>query len=138
LSDLWIIPIAIAGFAAFWCGIVWLIATVGGWHSLARVYRSQLPFSGHTWRFRSGRMGGFAKYNGVLTVGVNSAGLYLAVFPLFRPGHPPLFIPWHDITVSSERRFIGTFVVFTFRQAPNASLALWEPFGREVLERARG
>ena len=47
-----------------------------------------------------------ARYNGVLTVGVNPAGLYLAVMPLFRPGHPPLFIPWPDVTVGSEQRVV--------------------------------
>ena len=133
----WLVPLSIAGFALFWCVIVVLIAAVGGWRSLARVYRNQLPFSGHTWHFRSARMG-IVKYKGALTIGVNPAGLYLAAFPLFRPGHPPLFIPWHDITVSSESRFLGNVIVFKFRQAPGASLELWERFGREVLERARG
>ena len=137
MKDTWLIPIFIAGFAVFWILISFAIGAVGGWRSLARVYRNQLPFSGHTWHFRSGRMGGLAKYKGALTIGVNPAGLYLAVFPLFRPGHAPLFIPWHDVTVTSASRFLGNVIVFTFRQAPNASLELWERFGREVLERAR-
>jgi len=133
-----VIALSVAGFAVFWMLIVWLISAVGGWRSLAAHYRSDLPFTGRTWSFRSGLMGGMARYNGLLTVGVNPAGLYLAVMPLFRPGHPPLFIPWPDLTVTSEQRFVRSFIVFRFRQAPNASLWLPEKFGREVLETARG
>ena len=133
-----LLAIGVCGFAAFWFLIVFLISAIGGWRALAQRYRSDMPFTGHTWHMRSGRMGGIARYSGVLTVGVNPAGLYLAVMPLFRPGHPPLLIPWPDVSVTSERRFGGTFIVFTFRQAPMASLQLQESFGRQVLETARG
>lgn len=133
-----VVALAVAGFAVFWMLIVWLISAAGGWRSLAAHYRSDLPFTGRTWRFRSGLMGGMARYNGLLTVGVNPAGLYLAVMPLFRIGHPPLFIPWSDVTVGNEQRFVSSFIAFRFRQAPGTSLWLRERFGREVLEAARG
>jgi hypothetical protein len=80
---------------------------------------------------------GVVRYNGALTVGVNAAGMYLAMLPLFRLGHPPLFIPWSDITVSSTRRFLADFIVFEFRQTPGVSILLFDRFGREVLEAAR-
>lgn len=127
-----------AGFVVFWILIVWLISAVGGWRALAARYRTDLPFTGRMWRFRSGMMGGMARYNGLLTVGVNPAGLYLAVTPLFRPSHPPLFIPWPEVTVGSERRFLQSFIVFRFSGVPNVSLWLYDRFGREVLECARG
>ena len=133
-----IVALAVVGFFVFWCFIVWLISAVGGWSSLAAHYRNELPFTGRTWSFRSGMMGGIARYNGALTVGVNPSGLYLSVLPLFRPGHPPLFIPWSDVTVGNEQRFLRSYIAFRFRQAPDTSLWLWERFGREVLETARG
>lgn len=120
-----------------WLAVTLVISAVGGWRALAACYRSDLPFTGRMWRFRPGMMGGIVRYNGALTIGVNPAGLYVAAMPLFRPGHPPLFIPWPDITVGSQRRLLASFVVFQFRQAPNASLWLYEKFGREVLEAAR-
>lgn len=133
-----LLAVGMFGFIAFWFLIIFFISAISGWRALAQRYRSDMPFSGHTWHLRSGRMGGMARYSGVLTVGVNPAGLYLAVMPLFRVGHPPLFIPWPDVSVTSERRFLGSFIFFTFRQAPMVSLQLWERFGREVLETARG
>jgi hypothetical protein len=45
-------------------------------------------------------------YRNVLTIGANSNGLYLAptvaVFPLF---HPPMFIPWSEISLTNKRSF---------------------------------
>ena len=128
------IGLALLGFAGFWFLIVFLVAAVSGWRALAREYRSELPFTGRTWRFRTARIG-VSRYKNALTIGVNPSGLYLAMFPMFRPGHPPLFIPWHDVAVTSESRFLGNVVVFTFRRA-GARLELWEPLGREVLEAA--
>ena len=131
-----VLALAVAGFIVFWVFIVFLISAMGGWRARAAQYRSDLPFTGRMWRWKSGMLGGIARYNG-LTVGVNAAGLYLAVMAPLRPGHPPLFIPWGDIQVSSENRLLVSFIVFRFRRAPNASLWLRERFGREVLETAR-
>jgi hypothetical protein len=49
-------------------------------------------------------------YNRCLTVGANEQGLYLAMNPLFRLGHPTLFIPWNEISVQAQKRlfFDGT------------------------------
>jgi len=45
-------------------------------------------------------------YNNCVTIGVTDAGLYLAPFLLFRFLHPPLLIPWRDITGCQEGRFL--------------------------------
>jgi hypothetical protein len=37
-------------------------------------------------------------YKGCLTVGADSEGLYLATFPFFPLFHPPLFIPWNEVS----------------------------------------
>jgi hypothetical protein len=39
-----------------------------------------------------------------LNFGSDETGLYLSVFPIFRPGHPPLLIPWSEITVVSGEK----------------------------------
>jgi hypothetical protein len=44
-------------------------------------------------------------YGGCINVGVNQNGLYLSVVFLFRLGHPPLFIPWPDISKMKKRAF---------------------------------
>ena len=52
-------------------------------------------------------------YRNVLTIGANSNGLYLAptlpVFPLF---HPPMFIPWSEISLTSKKTFFFSGVRF--------------------------
>jgi len=133
-----VMAVFLIGFVALWVVVAVVLGLIGGWRELARRYRSQLPFSGHKWYFRSATMNIFVRYNRMLTVGVNPAGLYLAVMALFRPGHPPLFIPWHDITMTSEQKFAATFIVFKFSGAPGVTLRMRERFGREMLETARG
>jgi hypothetical protein len=66
------------------------ISFVGGWFSLARVYRTRVPFNGAKWRMQSGQMRWLANYTNVLTIGVSPQGLYLASMFLFRFMHPPL------------------------------------------------
>jgi hypothetical protein len=39
----------------------------------------------------------FADYHGVLIIGANSEGLYLATLPFFPFFHPALLIPWSEI-----------------------------------------
>jgi|SRR5579872_3193790 hypothetical protein len=101
-------PIQIAGFVAFavamWTGVGYLIGIVSGWQELARSYRC-------------------ARIN-VVEVDVDSQGLYLATFPLFRVGFPPLHIPWQDISVKPGKLFFWNYVEFRFRQAPSVFLQL--------------
>ena len=42
-------------------------------------------------------------YNRCLTVGATEQGLYLAMNPLFRLGHPALFIPWSEVSVTTQK-----------------------------------
>jgi hypothetical protein len=95
-----IIPIAaIAGIMVVFV----IISNLGGWASLAEQYRSREPFAVSRWSFQSGQFRWLAGYNNCLTVGANPHGLYLSIFPLFRIAHPPLFIPWREISVSRQK-----------------------------------
>lgn len=85
----WLVPAIIAGFAIgfplFWYAVVWFLSLAGGWQRLARDYAagSRSVFG----------MVGWVSYRFVLTVHVAGDGIFIAVMPLFRIGHPPLFIP---------------------------------------------
>jgi hypothetical protein len=103
-------------FLAIWCGVVFLVATVGGWRQLAKVYATS-GYTGQPWEWQSGRFRFGARYNAVLTVGADPRGLYLATNALFRPGHPPLLIPWEDVELRDERTFV-------FRRVPGVPLTL--------------
>ena len=64
-------------------------------------------------------MRGLAHYRNCLVIGANPAGLYLAVFLPFRVAHPPLFIPWNEVTQSKTRIFFINMVRFD-------DCALWQ------------
>jgi hypothetical protein len=86
-------------------GIIFLIAYLSGWRKLARHYRtfSSPPYNTAHWK--SARIG-LGNYNKILSVGTDERGLYLTVFWLFKVGHPPLLIPWSEITMISTVQWI--------------------------------
>jgi len=75
-------------FLLLWLLVGAVISFIGGWFSLATVYRTQVPFDGAKWRMQSGQMRWLVNYNNVLTLGVSQQGLYLASMFLFRFMHP--------------------------------------------------
>ena len=61
---------------------------------------------GEKWTMQSARMRWLTQYNNVLTIGADSAGLYMSPFVLFRIWHPALFVPWSEITDVRETQFL--------------------------------
>jgi hypothetical protein len=106
-----------------WVEICSHLSERSGWTELARRYRIVGKFSGNKWHFLDGKMRSEMNFYNSLTVGVNRQGLYLAPFIGFRPGSPPLFIPWHDIQMRVEDS-ASDWVDFHFRQAPDAWLKI--------------
>lgn len=86
-------------FPVVWLLSMWLTAQLSGWARLAELYRLSGEFDGRIWEWQTGYMRFYCHYGNVLIAGADSQGLYLSLFKLFRVGHPPLFIPWRDITV---------------------------------------
>ena len=111
-------------FPFFWAFVCVVIAYVGGWRSLAATYRAQQPFEGQRWWFQSGSMRWGTGYNNCLTVGASPLGLHLSVLFLFRAGHPPLFIPWEDVTVGSRRLLFMWNCRIEFRAVSGISLTI--------------
>lgn len=98
----------------FWIAVVWLIARFSGWSKLADVYPSHIPFNETCWAMQSGRLRWNSNYSAILYVCADSQALHLSVFALFRPGNPPLSIPWEDIT--SKSRTFGVELRFSRAQ----------------------
>jgi hypothetical protein len=90
----------------FWCAVSFLIAAVSGWMDLVQRFRLSSTFAGSTWSFQSASMRWMSRYRSCLNVGADPSGLQLSMFFLFRPGHPPLFIPWSEITVARRWKFL--------------------------------
>jgi hypothetical protein len=89
------------------CGLVALILEVtsylSGWAALARTYRHEGSFEGESWRYQSAYMRRLSRYRHCLTIGADHAGLFVSMFWIFRVAHPPLFIPWNQVSRRSRR-----------------------------------
>jgi hypothetical protein len=99
-------------FTIIWLLVGAILSYVGGWFSLAKVYRTRVPFNGAKWGMQSGQMRWWTNYNNVLTLGVNREGLYLATMFLFRFMHPPLLVPWSEIKVRGGKGWFFKYVTF--------------------------
>ncbi|HJZ54431.1 MAG TPA: hypothetical protein VKE74_05710 [Gemmataceae bacterium] len=127
----WLPALAPLLFVPFWCFVIWMIGTLGGWGALARHYHHRGGFTGTRRRFCSARLG-WSNYGGILTIGTNGEGLYFAVFFLFRPGHPPLFIPWTDVSAEPVKGWVFRYLEFRFAQAPGVVMRVTERLGRLI------
>jgi hypothetical protein len=106
--------IAFPLFAAWLSFICYMLARIGGWAALARKYRATSKPEGKRFDFQSGKIG-TVNYGSCLIVYVNDTGLYLKVFPLFRAGHPPLFIPWLEFSDLQEKTIFWLWQVVEMR-----------------------
>ena len=119
-----------------WIGIGLLISRVGGWAALAIVYGYSGEFRGDCLRLQSARMRWGTNYGSCLVVGANPLGLYLSVLFIFRIGHPPLFIPRREISMSQQKGRWFNSVVLRFRRAPSIPLQVSEQLGRWLADHA--
>lgn len=130
----WLLPLLFfPAFLAMWIGVTFLIGATGGWRTLGKTYALDgREFTGRRWHMQSGAMGGFARYNNMLTIGADPRGLYLAVLGPFRAGHPPLFIPWDHIRMQERRGWLFHYIDFTFPAVPGAQLTLSRTLAEQV------
>jgi hypothetical protein len=132
-----LIPVLIiAAVPAFWLGITTLIGRVGGWGLLGREYAAQDPMPEERWRFQSAFMRYGTAYRNALTVAADYRGLYVAPFVIFRAGHPPLFVPWGEISVAGREENFGPWIELRFARVPSVPLKIPERLAEKLRERA--
>jgi hypothetical protein len=131
-------PVLFVLFVAFfaWNAGGVSLSFISGWALLARKYRIRGRFNGRRCWFVSGRIGIVPIARG-LVVGANSEGIYLAVFPLFRPGCPPLLIPWSDTSVPRERSFFVPSMDFQVGTSPSVVLSVNSHVAEAIVNAAR-
>jgi hypothetical protein len=126
------------GFATtflMYCAVSVAVSWWSGWRPLARQFGTKTKFTGALWRAQSGQMRWLCSYRGCLTVGANLEGLYLATFPFFPLFHPPLFIPWSEVSAARKHLFPGIGGI-RFRLGKELSIPLW--IGDRLAERLSG
>ena len=85
-------------FPLFWNAIVFLTSRLGGWGSMAEAYTYHEPLSAQCFSGQSAILRLSSSYRGVLKICADDEGLYFSVMFLFRPGNPPFFVPWAEIS----------------------------------------
>jgi hypothetical protein len=132
-----IILLAVMGWIALTYLIAPYIAAFTGWRRLAEFYHANVPFSGRKFYAQSARLRARGSYNNVLTVGANPEGMYVSVFVLFRSGHPPLFIPWEDVSAEAKRVRWVNVVILNFARCPDIPFWISRKLANQ-LEQASG
>ena len=103
------------------------VVSAAGWQALGERYRRRDEQPTLVRRFRSlsvvaGRLP--CNYSGCVTVGASPAGLFLRVLPVFRPFHPPLYIPWSAIQTTARTAWYGKWLDLTFMDVPGVTVRL--------------
>ena len=116
-----------------WIGLILsILRYMSGWASLARVYRSQTAFQGEKHSFRSGSLRS-VNFNNCLTLGADSYGLFLGTLFPFSLAFPALLIPWQEVTTTTSKGLLFSYMQFHFQQAPSITFSVSETLGRQLL-----
>lgn len=130
--------LVVVGSVGLWLLVCFIVSHLGGWSSLARIYRSEKPFDGQTWHGCSGFFKFFGSYRRTLTLGANSEGLYIAVLALFRLAHPPLYIPWSEVSAESGRSLVGPAIALHFARIPSVPLTMARSLATQLAQASNG
>lgn len=119
-------------FLFAWISAGLIVSRMSGWHKLAQRFALQGDFPSRCWRWRSATARYGSHYNNCLRVAADPAGLYMAMPWLFRIGHPPLFIPWSEISISHTKVLLWKMTRFEFGRENPISFSFREDFAEQI------
>ena len=126
-------------FAATWALVSFALSRFGGWTTLAGYYPADHPFEGPLIRFQAAQLRRGTNYNGCLNFGANYEVLYIVPMLPFRAFHPPLMIPWTDITARPFKMLrYWNFVELRFQRAPDIPVRVKLPLAQKLAESSMG
>lgn len=115
--------------------IVTLLSFVSGWRALAGRFPAPPDFTeGKLFAWQSGRVG-VVNYNSVLRVRVSARGLHLSCSFPFHFMHPPLLIPWSQITNLQQHKVLAWQVILLTIGAPKVATVTL--YNAKVIEAAQ-
>jgi hypothetical protein len=120
---------------ALWLAFCGVYAHLGGWRDLATLYRATDQAPGRRWRLESASLRWPVSYK-YLTVAADESGLHLSTLFYLRPGHPPLFIRWHELSVTRKKGLFSSSFDFRCRAVPEVRIVLEERLTAQVREAA--
>jgi len=121
----------------FWFFISGLVARMSGWKALAEVYPLLSDPTGPKLRFQSASLRWSTNYTGIVHFSIDSQGLYLSVFVLFKIGHPPMFIPWSEIRSESRAGLIPSLTL-RFTRKPKVPMTISRALGERLAAMSGG
>ena len=105
---------------------------------MAERFASDRTLTGDAFNMRSGSLRFASNYSSVLNVVVSFEGIALRVFPLFRPGHPPLIIPWDAVQQVDYGRMLFRDVSYLqIRPNSGSSTIRLSLFGTDIADSIR-
>ncbi|MEM8863040.1 MAG: hypothetical protein AAGD96_32415 [Chloroflexota bacterium] len=141
-NQLILIPLIIVAFLIFfpalWSAISLLSSFLWGWNAMAQRYSGQIPEHeiNNQFTWRSGRFG-WGGYSGVLTFTVSDHDLGISVLFLYRAGHPPLRIPFSEITATEEIMLMRE-VHMAFDGIPDRKLKISKVLAEQIEQASNG
>ena len=125
-------------FSALWSFISFISSRLWGWYEVSKHYTGEIPDReiNDQFSWRSGRFG-WGGYSSVLTFTVSDYDLGISVLFLYRVGHPPLKIPWNEIS-AVEKRVIFPEVHMSFDKVPNRTLKISRMLAEKIEEASKG
>jgi hypothetical protein len=118
------------------CFVSYLSSILTGWHQLSKRFLAQsepygttlsagpFPYTVYT-RY-------WSHYSSVIRFTAADDALYLSVFFLLRVGHPPLRIPWTEITIGRTARFWRQFIILTLGNQERIPMRISERMARKL------
>ncbi|MGZ4816921.1 MAG: hypothetical protein ACXVZV_16025 [Terriglobales bacterium] len=129
----------IIAFVGTWILVSFFISRTSGWSTLATIYPAQQPFFGTLIRFQAAQFRWGTNYNGCLNFGIGPEGLYLVPMLTFRAFHPPLLIPWSDISARPIKLWrLFNFVELRFVRAPDFPVRIKASLAEKLAEGSVG
>jgi len=125
-------------------GVGHLNSAISGWKKLSRRFMAQTePYGDSTaigpWLLTVS-MRFWAHYSSLVRITAGQDALYLSMSWWMGSGHPPLRIPWSEISFSRTRRFFARYVVLTLGNEEKIPFRISELSARKlgVLDRNLG
>jgi hypothetical protein len=123
-------------FLVFWLLLNFIVSRLTGWSRIAAHYRNAGGFTGKVWRFQTITTRWGMGYKGGTNVGADSRGLYISFGFLFRFEHPPLFVPWGDITITEKQISRSRMLELRFRKSEDLPVRIFAELGAHLAEAA--
>ncbi len=119
-------------FLFFWLLLNFIVSRLTGWAQMAAHYRNAGNIPGKVWRFQTITTRWGMGYKGCTNVGADSRGIYFSFGFLFRFGHPPLLVPWGDITITEKQITRTKMLELRFRKTRDLPIRISADLGAQL------